>query len=153
MSRVPTVASIVALAAVAVAIAQAKPDLQAARAAIMKADEAFNQSAAARDREAFLALIADQATFGGGTPNELRGKDAIWKAWARFFDPKGPTLTWHPTHADVLSGGDVGYTTGFSELRAPDGRINRGQYLTVWRQQADRSWKVVFDTGSAVPGP
>jgi ketosteroid isomerase-like protein len=94
-----------------------KPDIPAARAAIMKADEDFNQSVADRNKERFLSLIADAATFGGGTGNEQKGKDAIWKGWSVFFDPKGPTLTWHPSKAEVLAGGDVGYTTGFSELR------------------------------------
>jgi len=94
------------------ALAQ-KPDIKAAQAEIMKADEDFNQSVADWNRERFLSLIADGATFGGGTPNEQKGKDAIWKAWSVFFDPKGPTLTWHPSKAEVLAGGEVGYTTGF----------------------------------------
>ena len=89
-----------------------KPDIKAAQAEIMKADEAFNQSVADRNQDRFLSLIADGATFGGGTPNEQKGKDAIWKAWSVFFDPKGPTLTWHPSKAEVLASGDVGYTEG-----------------------------------------
>ena len=36
-----------------------KPDIKAAQAAIMKADEDFNQSVADRNRERFLSLIAD----------------------------------------------------------------------------------------------
>jgi ketosteroid isomerase-like protein len=134
-------------------VGQAKPDIKAAQTAIMKADEDFNQSVADRNREKFLALIADQVTFGGGTPNEQKGKDEIWKAWSAFFDPKGPTLTWHPSKAEVLAGGDVGYTTGFSERRAPNGTVNKGNYLTVWKKQKDGSWKAIFDTGSAVPEP
>ena len=134
-------------------LAQAKPDVKAAQAAILKADEDFNRSVADRDRAGFLALIADQVTFGGGTPNELKSKDEIWKAWSAFFDPKGPTLTWHPSKAEVLAGGDVGYTTGFSERRAPNGTVNKGNYLTVWKKQKDGSWKAIFDTGSAVPEP
>ena len=134
-----------------IVLAQAKPDIKAAQAAILKADEDFNRSVADRNREAFLALIADQVTFGGGGPGELKGKDAIWKAWSTFFDPKGPTLTWHPSKGDVLAGGDVGYTTGFSERRAPDGSVHKGNYLTVWKKQQDGSWKAIFDTGSSVP--
>ena len=140
-------------AAVGVRVSAQKPDLQAAQAAIMKADEDFNQSVADRNRERFLSLIADDATFGGGTPNEQKGKDAIWKGWSVFFDPKGPTLTWHPSKAEVLAGGDVGYTTGFSERRAPNGTVNKGNYLTVWKKQQDGSWKAIFDTGTGVPEP
>ena len=138
-------------AAVGVRVSAQKPDLQSSQAAIMKADEDFNQSVADRNRERFLSLIADGATFGGGTPNEQKGKDAIWKSWSVFFDPKGPTLTWHPSKAEVLAGGDVGYTTGFSERRAPNGVVNKGNYLTVWKKQPDGSWKAIFDTGTGVP--
>jgi ketosteroid isomerase-like protein len=132
------------------ALAQ-KPDITAAQAEIMKADEDFNQSVVDRNQERFLSLIADGATFGGGTPNEQRGKDSISKAWSVFFDPKGPTLTWHPSKAEVLAGGDVGYTTGFSERRAPNGAVNKGNYLTVWKKQQNGSWKVIYDTGTGVP--
>ncbi len=128
-----------------------KPDIKAAQAAIMKADEDFNQSVADRNRDRFLSLIADGATFGGGSANEPKGKDAIWKSWSVFFDPKGPTLTWHPSKAEVLAGGDVGYTTGFSERRAPNGAVNKGNYLTVWKKQQDGSWKAIYDTGTGVP--
>ena len=138
-------------AAVGVGVSAQKPDIKAAQAAFMKADEDFNQSVADRNRERFLSLIADGATFGGGTPNEQTGKDAIWKSWSVFFDPKGPTLTWHPSKAEVLAGGDVGYTTGFSERRAPDGTVNKGNYLTVWKKQQDGSWKAIYDTGTGVP--
>jgi ketosteroid isomerase-like protein len=131
-------------------------DLKSAEAAIIKADEAFCQATIDRDINRFLALVVEDATFGGGTPNQVRGRDAIGRAWAPYFKPDGPTLTWKPTKADVLAGGDVGYSIGFSEQRAkgPDGavRVSHGSYLTVWRKQPDGSWKAVFDTGSAAPG-
>jgi ketosteroid isomerase-like protein len=135
--------------------AQAAIPRNAAEAAIIKADEAFCQATIDRDINRFLALVAEDATFGGGTPNQQRGRDAVGKAWAPYFRPDGPTLTWKPAKAKVLAGGDVGYSIGFSEQRSkgPDGtiRVSHGNYLTVWRKQADGSWKAVFDTGSAVP--
>jgi ketosteroid isomerase-like protein len=136
--------------------AQTAIDLKSAAAAIIRADEAFCQATIDRDINRFLALVAEDATFGGGTPNQVRGRDAIGRAWAPYFKPGGPTLTWKPAKAEVLSGGDVGYSTGVSEQRAtgPDGavRVSHGNYLTVWRKQPDGSWKAIFDTGSAVPG-
>jgi ketosteroid isomerase-like protein len=136
--------------------AQTAIDLKSAEAAIIKADEAFCQATIDRDINHFLALVVEDATFGGGTPSQVRGRDAISRAWAPYFKPDGPTLTWKPTKAEVLPGGDVGYSTGFSEQRTKgaDGavRASRGSYLTVWRRQPDGSWKAVFDTGSAVPG-
>jgi ketosteroid isomerase-like protein len=151
MRAVLCVSVLCLFAAVGVRVSAQKPDLQAAQAAIMKADEDFNRSVADRNKERFLALIADDATFGGGTGNEQKGKDAIWKGWSVFFDPKGPTLTWHPSKAEVLAGGDVGYSTGFSERKAPNGSVFKGNYLTVWKKQKDGSWKAIYDTGTGVP--
>src|SRR4051794_25044387 len=68
-------------------------DLQAAMAAVMRADRDFNQAVVERNRERFLSFVAENATFGGGTPNELRGRAAVMNGWADFFDPNGPTLT------------------------------------------------------------
>jgi hypothetical protein len=82
-------AILVATTAVA---AQRPPDLGGAAAQIVKADGEFAKSVADRNRDRFLSFIADATTFGGGTANELRGKDAVWKAWSDFFAPGGPTL-------------------------------------------------------------
>ena len=128
-------------------------DTKAAAAAIMQADRDFNQSVAARDRKKFLSLISETAVFVGDGP--MRGHDEILKGWAAFFDPDGPTLTWEPTRADVLVGGDVGVTIGSWVRRAktPDGKATeaRGQYATTWQKQKDGSWKVVYDIGSTAP--
>jgi hypothetical protein len=77
MRAVLCVSVLCLFAAVGVRVSAQKPDLQAAKTAIMKADEDFNRSVADRNKERFLALIADDATFGGGTGNEQKGKDAI----------------------------------------------------------------------------
>jgi uncharacterized protein (TIGR02246 family) len=124
---------------------------QAAVAAIMKADADFNRAVADRNLNRFLSFIAEGATFNGGTPDEIRGRDAIAKDWAPFFEPTGPRLTWAPTKAEVLGAGDLGYSVGTSEYRTTAGgqtTVRRGNYLTVWRKQVDGAWRVVYDTGS-----
>lgn len=136
-------------------MAQERVDRRAAEAAMMKADADFNRAVADRDMTRFLSLIAEDATFSGGLPNQLRGKDAVAKAWARFFQKDGPTLTWKPTKAEALVGGEIGYTVGTSErrVRGADGKVavTRGNYVTVWKKQPDGRWLAVFDTGSEEP--
>ena len=150
-------ASLIWVIAASVAIgAQAPaPNLQAEASEIVKSDAAFAQSVADKNREKFLSFIAEVTTFNGGTPRELRGRDAVMKGWADFFAADGPTLTWKPIKGEVFGAGDVGYTTGRSVLRqkGPDGKVTeqRGQYVTIWRKQPDGSWKAIFDTGSALP--
>jgi ketosteroid isomerase-like protein len=131
------------------------PNLQAATDQIVKSDAAFAQSVAEKNREKFLSFLSEPTTFNGGTPGELRGRDAVMKAWSDFFAPDGPALTWEPIKGEVFPPGLVGYTTGRSILRrkGADGKVTEqhGQYLTVWRKQTDGSWKVVFDTGANLP--
>jgi len=153
-SRIGLALMLGALLAVGVMNVRAqRPDPNlAAVAAIMKADADFNQAVADRNVNRFLSFIAEGATFNGGTPGEIRGRDAIAKDWAPFFEPAGPRLTWKPTKAEVLGAGDLGYSVGASEFRTTAGTqttVRRGNYLTVWRKQADGAWRVVFDTGSS----
>ena len=152
-SRIGLALMLGALLAVGVMNVRAqRPDPNlAAVAAIMKADADFNQAVADRNVNRFLSFIAEGATFNGGTPGEIRGRDAIAKDWAPFFEPSGPRLTWKPTKAEVLGAGDLGYSVGASEFRTTAGTqttVRRGNYLTVWRKQADGAWRVVYDTGS-----
>lgn len=149
------VAALVVIGAVASSAEAQPPRYAAETAVIMKADADFAQSVAQRNRERFLAFLADVTTFGGGSPEELRGRDAVMKGWSDFFYADGPTLAWTPTHGEVIGAGDVGFTTGTALLkgRGPDGRPveRRSEYITVWRKQKDGSWKVIFDTGSTLP--
>jgi ketosteroid isomerase-like protein len=65
-----------------------------------------------------------------------------------------PLLEWWPNFAGIAQSGEMGFTTGgvaFSGQRT-------GHYFTIWKKQADGSWKWVYDGGSGasaadVPGP
>jgi ketosteroid isomerase-like protein len=156
MRRWASIAVVMVVAgAPARATAQTAAARQAAEAAMKQADEAFCQAAIDHDESRFRALVADEATFGGGSPDQTRGVDAIVKSWAPFLQAGGPSLTWKPTHAEVLAGAEIGYTVGTWERRSkrPDGgeAVARGQYMTVWAKQSDGRWKAVFDTGGEDP--
>jgi ketosteroid isomerase-like protein len=132
------------------------PNAQAGAAAIMQADRDFNQAVADRDLARFLSFVAEAATFGGGTSEEIHGREAVAKEWAPFFQADGPKLKWTPTKGEVIGAGDLGYTVGTWERRVANASggqptVTRGNYLTVWKKQADHTWVVVFDTGSTIP--
>jgi uncharacterized protein (TIGR02246 family) len=149
--QIGTVAGLVL--AIAVPLAAQAIDANAAAAAIMQADRDFNQSVAARDKKKFVSLISETAVFVGDGP--MRGHAEILEGWGAFFDPNGPTLTWEPTSAQVLVGGDVGVTIGswVRRTKTTDGKTTeaRGQYATTWQKQKDGRWKVVYDIGSTAP--
>ena len=58
--------------------------------------------------------------------------------------------------ADISSSGDLGYTYGTFEFRSKDkdGKptVDYGKYTSIWKKQADGSWKVALDMGNSSPG-
>jgi ketosteroid isomerase-like protein len=58
-------------------------------------------------------------------------------------------LTWSPLKVEVSNDGTLGYTWGRYDFisKAKDGKADSstGIYLTIWRRQADGSWKFVYD--------
>ena len=61
----------------------------------------------------------------------------------------GFALSWQLTKAEASRGGDLGYTVGTYVLTLHDPKgepvTDRGKYVTVWKKQADGSWKVAAD--------
>lgn len=126
--------------------AAAAPDLALRRAQVRQAEQAFSDAMAARNLDAFAALVADDAVFiNGGKP--LRGKAAILAVWRGFF--LGPTapFTWRPEVVEVAANGELGYSEG--PVTARDGTSTL-RYFSTWALQADGRWRVVFDNGTTV---
>lgn len=94
----------------------------------------------------------DGVALGNGQPPVI-GRVAIAKS-ANWL-PKNYQLTWTPTDAQMGPSGDMGYTWGHFEGRSKDAAGNpvttTGRYITIWRKQADGSWKVELDAGANEP--
>jgi ketosteroid isomerase-like protein len=97
--------------------------------------------------EAFLAYLAEGSIILDPVPVDAR---------ARYSAPDKDTglLGWAPEIAGVSAAGDLGWTSGPFEYRkekTDEKPIATGHYVTVWRRQADGSWKVALDTGISHP--
>jgi ketosteroid isomerase-like protein len=64
--------------------------------------------------------------------------------WKSLFDAPRAPFSWAPEVVEVLNSGALALTSG--PVRDPDGR-QIGTFNSVWRREADGSWKVVFDKG------
>ncbi len=114
-------------------------------------------------READLAWVAAQASDGlDGTmsfyvedailvpPNAPMaiGTSAIREASAAIDTP-GMSVAWKPMKIEVARSGDIGYAIGTFEGTGvgPDGSLVpvKGNYIEIWKRQADGSWKVAAD--------
>ena len=107
-------------------------------------ERAFAQTMADRDFEAFQAFLSDEAIFFAG-PSPLRGKGEVSDAWAPYFADEAPPFSWAPETVVVLDSGTLALSSG--PVFDPSG--NRvATFNSVWRLEADGTWKIVFDKGS-----
>ena len=110
---------------------------------VRAAETAFAKSMADRNLAAFTALLADDTVFFGGK-GVMRGKAAVAADWKRFFDGPAAPFSWSPAEVEVLTSGNLGFTSG-PVLDPKGNRI--GTFNSVWQRQPDGVWKIVFDKG------
>jgi len=151
-----TLATALVLAACAPA-APSHPDAEAVRASLIAADEAFAAATAAQGLEGWMAAFDSTAIQMEPDQPFSPGIPSIRAAMAPAFADSTFRLTWQPTMAFASAGGDLGYTLGTWQSRYYNaegkGQVTTGKYVTIWRKQADGSWKVVFDGGNPDSSP
>lgn len=128
-----------------VASAHARAD---AHTAVVAADAAFAARAdSAGPAVAFAEYAADDGVSLGARPVPACGKAQIG---AQFQGSAPGDLRWAPSTGDAAASGDLGYTVGSATVRGQTGTVH-SKYLTVWKRQADGSWRFVADGGNAMP--
>jgi ketosteroid isomerase-like protein len=120
---------------------------------MVQTEQAFSRMAAEQNtRDAFLAFIADDGLLF--RPTAVNGKQWFREHPAPPPSDKRPLLAWQPAFAGMAAAGDLGFTTGPWEFKAdvkdekPSGY---GHFVTLWKKQADGSWKFVLDLGISHP--
>jgi ketosteroid isomerase-like protein len=97
-------------------------------------------------KQAFLDYFADTA-IGFDGKNTGPAKDQI----RTIPDPpKDAQLLWEPRFGDIAESGELGWLTGPSTSINPardNGAPRHGNYASVWKRQADGTYKVVMDVG------
>jgi ketosteroid isomerase-like protein len=117
--------------------------------AIRVADEAWLKTYVAKDVDKAVAFCDVQGSMLWPNVPAATGKNAIAKLTASAFAIPDFKLVWKPDKVGIARSGDLGYTSGtyIWSFRDTSGKLvsDKGKYLTVWKKQADRSWKVLFD--------
>lgn len=125
-------------------------DVEAERERLRQTDQEWAAAAAAgQDVERIIAYWTDDAkVYPDGMP-VVEGKAAIREFVAGSLAIPGFVVTWQPQEVVVSPDGRFGYTAGANQFTAPDpngvAMTTHGRYLTVWRKEADGSWKCVTD--------
>src|SRR5262245_7009284 len=117
------------------------PDL----AAMAQTERDFAKTATVKGwRDAFLDFFADDAI--AFPPEPASAKDRLRKQPSRPFSEI--ELEWEPRTGDVAASGELGWLTGPSTSinhTTQEQKPGHGCYLSVWRKQADGTWRVFID--------
>ena len=129
----------------------AAPDKEKLKAEVAAMEDAF--CALAKEKglnAAFAHFAAPDVAFIDTDPRKFRGPAAVQERMGP--DQPGVALTWSAYYTDVSDDGTLGYNYGRYESRrsGKDGKevVRGGWFLTIWKRQADGSWKYTMDTGA-----
>lgn len=158
--RAPSTVAAVALALVAIACApkpEAPPpvDTAAVRKYIEGENGRFIEALKRGDSTGAAMNYAEDAILMQPNEPAVRGRPAIVKHYGASVN--AGTLTYEQaTTEDVMVRDDLAVETGsFTFTMKPTGPkaakevSGKGKYLTVWKKQADGSWKIVRDISNS----
>ena len=127
----------------------ARGNRELAEKEIGQAEKDFEKMAAEKGiAEAFWYFADSNATIKRGNDSLITGREGIKHFYSRPYF-KTASVSWAPDFVQASSGADLGYTYGKYTWRSTDSscHVNEssGIFHTVWKKQADGSWKYVWD--------
>jgi uncharacterized protein (TIGR02246 family) len=129
----------------------APPDTRAADQKAISDDEvAWVADWKSKDLERIVSHYADDAIVMEPGMPEMKGKDAIRAGTKAFLSDKNFALSFTPTSVEASKGDDLAYSRGTFTATMTDAKAKKpvtetGKYVTVYRKQADGSWKAILD--------
>jgi uncharacterized protein (TIGR02246 family) len=136
------------------------PDLSAAaEAEVRAAVKQWNDAAAKKNAAAFAGFYTEDAVLMLEDGPDVRGRANLAQALGGMMSDPAFALSFAADTVIASRSGDLAYETGHYALTTTkDGKpaTERGQYVVVWRRQADGSWKVAVDapvSDAATPPP
>ena len=134
------------------------PDTRAAdEATIHAAVKEWSASAQAKDPDKFTSVYAEDATVMMEGVPDITGKAAIREAIGGMMQDPNFALAFAAKQVVVARSGDLAYETGTYSMTMSDAKkkpaTSQGNYVVVWRKQADGTWQVVVDAPISDPPP
>jgi uncharacterized protein (TIGR02246 family) len=123
---------------------------------IRDGETAWVHDLASRDVERAATHYTDDATVMAPGMAAMKGKNAIREGFTQLFGDGSASLTFVTSSAEVARSGDLAYTQGTYVMTMTDPKTkkpstDRGTYVTVYKKEADGSWKAVEDISTSGP--
>lgn len=127
--------------------------------AVRDLEAAWNKDTTLKDADKWASYFAEDAAIL--LPNEpiIMGREKAKEAITAMLADPNFGVSFTPTRVDASKGGDLVYTVGSYSMTMSDPKekkpvTDKGKYVTVYKKQADGSWKAVADMfNSDMPPP
>ncbi len=154
-----TLAALTGLAAALAACGKSSSNADHSRdvAAIKAIETQWRSDFAAKDANKFAADYAADAVAMSPGSAPLVGRGAIESGERQTFADPAAQMTFSSSKVDVSAGGDLAvshgtFTDTFTYPPAHGPITLSGDYVTVFRKQADGSWKAAYDISTPGAG-
>jgi uncharacterized protein (TIGR02246 family) len=134
---------------------QSNIDTQAEGEKLMSLSREWSAVAGTGDIEKTLGYWADDATVMSPGQPAIKGKEGIRAMVEGMSKIPGFKISWEPLSVSVSKSGDMAYLVEQNQVTVSDSSGNPiTQYnkaVTVWRKEADGTWKNVIDMWNGNP--
>jgi uncharacterized protein (TIGR02246 family) len=118
--------------------------------AVRDVEAAWSKDVAAKDVEKFAMYYTDDASVLLPNAPVINGKEGIKAALKPMLADPNFALSFQGTRAEASKGGDLVWTVGTYTMTVSDPKTkkpvtDKGKYLTVYKKQADGTWKAIAD--------
>ena len=124
--------------------------------ALLEADRAWAAAASSNNIEQTLPFWTDDAVIYFPGQPVVSGKAEIRKFMMKNRSNPAFSLSWAPQEAVAAESGELGYTRGIFRVSLPGPQgatvTRSGNYLCIWKKQADGSWKCSMEISNFLPG-
>lgn len=130
-------------------------DLDAERASLQAAVEAYHDAGSTLDTEALLMFYAEDSRIIAPDEDEVRGLEDIREWLNGMLELTNFEVVFETPNIQVSTAGGYGYSlaTATMSFDDPDGEhiSDTVRLLHVWEKYPDGSWKVVVDIWNSPP--
>ncbi|WP_227869733.1 YybH family protein [Undibacterium parvum] len=113
---------------------------------VRSAETAFAASMAQRDHAAFNQFLSEEAVFFS-EDKVLRGKSQVAEGWRPYFLKSQAPFSWAADQIEVLASGTLAHSSG--PVYNAKGKLI-ARFSSIWRLEAEGSWRIIFDKGNEV---
>lgn len=122
---------------------------------LMQLSRDWSEAASSRNLEETLSYWDNDAVLISPGQPALEGKDAIRGMVEENFSDPSFQISWEPVAVEISESGDLGYLIENTKISMNDTTGNPVTHnfkaVTVWKKNADGSWKNVVDVLSPAP--